>query len=312
MHRSDLLRLMNGSISQRRLAGFRKAIADRCDKATLFFIALQLLLAILCTAALARDKPSVMLAGVYHEAIDLRNYWVSEKLDGVRARWDGQRLISRGGLIFQTPTWFTKDFPTAPLDGELWIARGQYEQTSSIVRRIRPHDGWRKIRFMVFDMPAHGGTFDERVATMRALSASAIAHLDVVEQFRVESHSELQQLVKAMTRDSAEGLMLHRGGARYGAGRSQDLLKLKLFDDTEATVIGYRPGKGKYQGMTGSLRVRNDNGKEFHVGSGLNDEQRRHPPALGARITLRHQGLAGNGIPRFPVFLRIRDEEPSQ
>ena len=118
---------------------------------TLFIISLLSL-----PAALASDKPDVMLAKIYQQGIDISLYWVSEKLDGVRARWDGQHLLSRGGHVFAAPRWFTENFPAISLDGELWIGQSRYEETASIVRRQHPHEDWRVVRFMVFDLPEHG------------------------------------------------------------------------------------------------------------------------------------------------------------
>ena len=103
--------------------------------------------------------------------------------------------------------------------------------------------------------------------------------------------------------------MLHHKEAVYRSGRSGDLLKLKRFDDAEAVVLGYKPGKGKYQGMVGSLKVRSRDGREFYIGSGLNNAQRRQPPAIGSVVTYRFQGLTNNGLPRFAVFLRERKVE---
>lgn len=255
--------------------------------------------------------PELMLADIYRQGLDLRQYRVSEKLDGVRARWDGTYLISRGGNVFAAPEWFTKGFPSVPLDGELWMGRGRYEEVSSIVRTQHPHDGWRPVRFMIFDLPAHGGTFSQRVIAMNGLKTeSASSYLEIIEQQQVGSEEDLLKWLHRVIDEGGEGLMLHRDTALYASGRSQDLLKLKLFTDAEATVIGYRPGKGQFAGLIGSLKVRTDRGIIFFIGSGLSHEQRRHPPPLQSRITFRHQGLTENGIPRFPVFLRIRDEEP--
>jgi DNA ligase-1 len=236
---------------------------------------------------------------------------MSEKFDGVRARWDGKQLISRGGKVFGAPVWFTKDFPTMPLDGELWVGRGRYEEASSIVRRALPHEGWRKIRFLVFDLPEHGGSFDQRVVAMKRLAAQGdSSFLRVVEQQILESEEALMIQLNAVIDQGGEGLILHRKTARYESGRSHDLLKLKPFTDAEATVIGYRPGQGKFAGQVGSLKVRTDQGRVLYIGSGLSDEERRNPPPLQSRITFRYQGLTQKGIPRFPIFLRIREEEP--
>jgi DNA ligase-1 len=260
---------------------------------------------------LADNSPDVMLAERYDQGIDVSQYLVSEKLDGVRARWDGRKLVSRGGNVFAAPEWFTKEFPAVPLDGELWIGRGRYEEVSSIVRRKQPHNGWRNIRLMVFDLPKHGGTFEQRVRAMTRLAAQAHSpYLAVIEQYTIISEEALKQRLQAMVDQGGEGLMLHRKTARYVSGRSRNLLKLKPFTDAEATVIGYRPGKGQFAGQIGSLKVRTDQGVVLYIGSGLSHEQRRNPPPLQSRITFRYQGLTKNGIPRFPVFLRIREEEP--
>lgn len=259
----------------------------------------------------ANDKPDVMLAEMYRQGVEVSQYWISEKLDGVRARWDGKQMISRGGTIFAAPTWFTAGFPALPLDGELWIAPGRYEDTSSIVRKKEPHEGWRNIRLMVFDLPEHGGTFDQRVMAMKRLVAQTDSpYLAIIEQQTVNSEEELRLRLQAVLDRGGEGLMLHRKTAYYASGRTHDLLKLKPFMDAEAMVIGYRPGQGQFAGHVGSLKVRTDQGVVFYIGSGLTHEQRRNPPPLQSRITFRYQGLTKNGIPRFPVFLRMRNEQP--
>jgi DNA ligase-1 len=255
----------------------------------------------------AQDRPAIMLAQSYHSGLDVSQYWVSEKLDGVRARWDGRQLVSRGGKTFAPPPWFVKGFPDQALDGELWIGRGRYEDVMSIVTRTTPHEGWRQIRFMVFDLPEDTRRFEQRVTAMVRLAKEKQSdYLQVVEQFRVPDDEVLMQAMDEVHAAGGEGLMLHHRDAFYRSGRSGDLLKLKRFDDAEATVLGYKPGKGKYQGMVGSLKVRSEDGREFYVGSGLSDRQRRQPPPVGSLVTYRFQGLTDSGLPRFPVFLRER------
>jgi len=263
------------------------------------------------SAARAGTIPELMLADIYRQGLDLSQYRVSEKLDGVRARWDGTHLISRGGNVFAAPEWFTTGLPAVPLDGELWMGRGRYEEVSSIVRTQHAHDGWRNVRLMVFDLPTHGGTFEQRVIAMNRLATESDSpYWSIIEQQRVGREEVLLKWLHKVIDQGGEGLMLHRETALYASGRSQDLLKLKLFTDAEATVIGHRPGKGQFAGQTGSLMVRTDQGVTFSIGSGLSHEDRRRPPPVNSRITFRYQGYTKNGIPRFPVFLRIRDEEP--
>jgi len=271
-------------------------------------------LALYCAAmsALAGGgAPELALAGKYAGGLDLADYWVSEKLDGVRAYWDGKKLISRGGNAFAAPAWFVAAFPAAPLDGELWLGRGRFEETASVVTRSAPHEGWRQLRYMVFDLPASALPFDERLRELRALAAAADSpYLAVVAQEKIADHAALARRLDAVVAAGGEGLMLRRGSALYRGGRSGDLLKFKKFDDAEARVVAHNPGKGKFRGMMGSVTVEMENGTRFRIGSGFTNAQRRNPPPIGGTVTFRHQGLTAKGVPRFPVFWRLRTDEP--
>lgn len=267
-----------------------------------------LLLLFFSLPLLATNKPELLLAQNYQDHIDVKQYWVSEKLDGVRAYWDGKQLISRGGNIIAAPGWFTEGFPAQPLDGELWFTRQQFEHILSIVSKQQPISSeWQQLRYYIFELPGAAGTFTERVDAMQALVQQQNSpYLQAVKQFRVADRAELFALLQQLEQAGAEGLMLHHQDALYKTGRSSDLLKLKSYQDTEATVIGYRPGKGKYQGMVGALIVRTPEGLEFAIGSGLTDALRQTPPAIGTEITYRYNGYTSNGIPRFARFLRVR------
>ena len=274
---------------------------------------LSITLALLAAPAGAAGQPQTpapALAGVYREGVDLTRYWVSEKLDGVRARWDGAALHSRRGNRLHAPPWFVEGFPAEPLDGELWLGRGTFEKLSGVVRRAVPDDdAWRGVRFMVFDLPAHPADFDGRLRRLRELFAGlASPRLGLVEQFRVADHAELLAALDRVVALGGEGLMLHDGRARYRAGRTNDLLKVKRHEDAEAVVVAHLPGRGKYAGLLGSLLVETPDGRRFRLGSGFSDEERRRPPPVGATVTYKHYGVTRNGIPRFASFLRVRPE----
>ncbi len=255
--------------------------------------------------------PALLLANSYHPDIDLDRYWVSEKLDGVRARWDGARLISRGGRQIQVPAWFLVGFPKTPLDGELWMGRGTFERMSATARQGEPDPAtWGEARFMVFDLPGQEGTFGQRLVAMRALlTPSPSPHLALIEQFRIPDHARLMTRLHEVIVAGGEGLMLHREDSLYRAGRSDDLLKVKPYLDAEARVMGHLPGKGRFQGMLGALLVEEADGTRFRLGSGFTDAQRRDPPSLGTLVTFKCQGRTARGIPRFASFLRVRQEE---
>lgn len=266
-----------------------------------------------CTAALsAAEPPRLMLATSYGDGVEAADYWVSEKLDGVRGRWDGRRLWTRSGQAIDPPAWFTAGWPEAPLDGELWAGRGRFEEVSTLVRQpISADAGWRQVRFMVFDLPRHGGRFDVRVAHMRALlAATGIPWLLPVPQRRVRDAAALDAWLEGVVAAGGEGLVLHRGDALYRAGRSDDVLKYKPHDDAEARVVAHTPGKGKYAGMLGALVVERGDGLRFRLGSGLSDAQRADPPPIGSLVTYRYSGLTRNGVPRFARFLRLRHDPP--
>ncbi len=274
----------------------------------LLTITLALLIAPAAAGSQPPETPALLLAGVYREGIDLTRYWVSEKLDGVRARWDGAALYSRRGNRFNAPPWFVDGFPPVPLDGELWLGRGTFETLSGIVRRTSPAgDAWRGIRFMVFDLPADSADFNGRLRRLREMfTRIASPHIALIEQFRVADHIELMAALERVVSAGGEGLMLHKGSARYRAGRTNDLLKVKRYEDAEAVVVAHLPGRGRYAGMLGSLLVETPDGRRFRLGSGFSNEERRRPPPVGATVTYKYYGLTRNGIPRFASFLRLR------
>lgn len=254
--------------------------------------------------------PALMLANVYRPGIDLANYWLSEKYDGVRGYWDGQRLLTRGGERVHAPAWFTAGWPDEPMDGELWAGRGRFEEAVSTVRQQVPDDAaWRRMHFMVFDLPAHPGVFNERItAYTRQVRALNQPWVQAVTQERIGSHDDLLKRLDQLVRLGGEGLMLHRGDAMYRAVRNDDLLKVKTHEDSEAQVVAHVPGQGKNAGRLGALLVETATGQRFRIGSGINDAQRNDPPPVGVWITYRYRGLHDSGLPRFATFLRVRSD----
>lgn len=252
--------------------------------------------------------PSAMLAERYHEGIDPGAYWVSEKLDGVRALWDGKQLRFRSGQVLAAPGWFLAGLPSQALDGELWIGRRRFEELVGVVRKQVPDEaGWRRVRYMIFDLPDHPGSFTDRLAAMEGVVGDAdLPWLQVVRQQRVFERKALRDLFDHVVAGGGEGLMLHRADAQRVAGRSDALLKYVPWLDDEARVVAHVPGKGKYLGMLGALEVEASDGRRFRVGTGFSDLQRRRPPAIGTTITYRYRELTRKGQPRFPSFLRER------
>ena len=252
---------------------------------------------------------SVLLAKKWTGREDPTCFWISEKLDGVRAIWDGSSFWSRTGKPFNAPQWFKDSLPDVVLDGELFAGRGLFRDTISAVRRKVPRDSqWRNITYMVFDAPQAPGAFEAR---MRYLDKHVGGpHAQVVPQLACGSPAELARIHRDLGRKGAEGLMLRRRGSRYEAKRSSTLFKLKDFHDSEARITGYQKGEGKHRGRLGAYHAALVATEvRFKVGTGLTDAHREDPLPIGAIITVRYQELTPDGVPRFPVFIAARDYE---
>ena len=253
-------------------------------------------------------KPELLLAKVYKPQSDISRYLMSEKFDGVRAYWNGEHFISRQGNIFHSPTWFSENFPKQPLDGELWLARNQFEKLLSAVSKDEPVDEeWRELSYRVFELPEAEGVFAKRYkALSRLLDDIDNPYIKLVEQYSVDSHEALMRRLDEVVNAGAEGLMLHDELAEYETGRSTALLKVKRYEDAEARVIQHLPGKGKYLGMMGALLVETPEGVRFKVGSGFSDAERANPPKIGSMVTYKYYGKTRKGKPKFASFMRVR------
>jgi DNA ligase-1 len=257
------------------------------------------------------DAPALPLAQNYTEQFDPALYLVSEKLDGVRALWDGSSLRFRSGKPIHAPAWFTAALPAHALDGELWLGRQSFERLSAAVRRQVPQDEeWRTISYQLYELPNGSGSFAERLAALQASVAQiGQSWLKVVAQERVADRAALRQKLAQVVAQGGEGLMLHRLDALWISGRTDALLKLKPQLDAEARVLAHQSGKGKYQGMLGALLVVTPEGKRFRLGSGFTDEQRKNPPPVSSMVTYRYRDLTASGLPRFASFLRQHEGE---
>ncbi len=263
--------------------------------------------------------PDLLLLKQYEPGQNINGWLMSEKLDGVRAYWNGRQLMSRSGKQFAVPTWFTENFPPFELDGELWLGRNQFEQTISIVNKLTAHNGWQGITYQVFELPNQVGGLLARMNVLNLyLTHFPAPYLRVVEQVEVSSESKLQVELQRILAMGGEGLVVRNPESLYHAGRSNEALKVKLKQDAECEIKGYTEGKGKYLDKVGALKCEIVDGqftdltdpddRLLKIGSGLTDLQRAEPPAIGAVITFQYIGLTKKGLPRFPVFLRVRSD----
>lgn len=260
-------------------------------------------------------EPPVMRGKAMKEGHDPTGWWVSEKLDGVRGWWTGEQLISRRGNVFAAPDWFTEGWPSdVVLDGEIFGGRGNFNETSGIVRRAQPHQGWKKLVYFVFDLPEHGGTYEERMEALEKLVEKVDSpYLAVVPRMKLESADQLDNALAVIQEAGGEGMMIVSPGSRYVADKTSAVLKVKSWHDAEGTVYDYEPGKGSNKGVMGALWVRDAQGHEYKVGGGFTRAQRARAKELypiGTVITYKFTERFPSGKPRFPIFMRVRSEEP--
>mmetsp|Transcript_30455 Transcript_30455/g.46638 ORF Transcript_30455/g.46638 Transcript_30455/m.46638 type:complete len:463 (-) Transcript_30455:8-1396(-) len=235
-------------------------------------------------------------------------FLMSEKLDGMRALWNGRQLVSRQGNVIDAPAFFVEGFPhDLALDGELFCGRGEFQRTVSIARRKNGGNQWRSLRFVVFDAPSIDAGFEERLAIAEAM----VGHLEFVKIHSHQACRDLNHLAAELKRIEdlgGEGLMMRKKNSSYKHGRSKDLLKVKTFVDDDALVRAHQAGKGRHRGRMGALMCRLRDGTEFKVGSGFSDNERERPPAVGSVISFRYFERTKAGVPRFPVYLRLRPD----
>ena len=232
---------------------------------------------------------------------------MSEKLDGVRAYWDGKKLVSRSGKEFAVPLWFTKDFPPFEIDGELWTKRGDFEHVISIVNTQTPHEGWREISYNIFEVPHQKGALLERLEVLEKwLTKHPNDFIKILPQIICKGSKHLQKELKRVEALGAEGLVVRNFEALYIDKRTSEALKVKSFQDDECVVVGYTKGHGKFEGLVGALRCKWGD-KVLKIGSGLSLEDRKYPPSIDAHVTFKYNGLTRYGNPKFPVFLRVRE-----
>lgn len=248
---------------------------------------------------------------------DVTHWYMSEKIDGIRAYWDGQQLWSRTGKEIHAPLFFTQDLPKGiPLDGELFMnesialasTSNLFSKVCSITRKKIPVDEeWSNISFYVFDTVNHHLPFVDRYAIIKKLISKFCV---ILPQYIIRTRKEIDNFHADITSRGGEGVMLREPNSMYVGKRTKDLLKLKTFYDTEVKIINYKSGEGKYTGMLGAYECQMVNGNKITVGSGMNDADRRKPLPINTFITIKYFELTTkNKVPRFPVYLRKAERQ---
>ena len=267
------------------------------------------MLCYLFSCVLTAQAAEVMLPQVYSPENDVSGWLMSEKYDGVRGYWDGHQLFSKNGKKFYPPLEFVQGFPPFPIEGELWGGRRTFEKTVSTVKKQYPHSGWLQLKFAIFDVPIPAQNFLDRIKKARQWFTQHPSHYAfVISQIPITDQIDLQRELQRIEESGGEGLIVRKPEGLYKAGRSTEILKVKNYQDAEATVVAHLPGKGKNVGRLGALLVEMEDGTQFKIGSGFSDAVRERPPPVGTVVTFKFYGRYDSGIPKFPSYLRIRKD----
>jgi len=268
---------------------------------------------------------------------------MSEKLDGYRARFNPttNSFVSRQNKPFNAPKWFTNatSFGENDFDGELFAGRDDFQGMGVVRKKVPIDEEWFKIKYYVYDMPEIDKPFCERYemlklivseiekcwidyVNMNAMLKDVTCPIVLCNHTMVESMDHMKTFYKSVLDKGGEGIMLKDPKCSYANSRSNHLLKYKPKFDSEATIIGYKDGTKKYDGMLGSFICKPfinhgsyqspdpDINHEFAT-SGMNDDIRKsyletHP--IGTIITYEYSGFTQTGKPRFARYLRIRED----
>ena len=257
--------------------------------------------------------------------------FIQPKLDGVRCIFTKDGAYSRTGKQFHNLRHielrlkgFFKLNPDIQLDGELYnhALRNDFEQIISLVRKQKPTDEDRRnaqhlIQYHVYDMIAEGLSYEDRLNWLMSNKVLWWGNVVVpVETHRVNKYEEAANMhYDGFLKQGYEGSILRLNGP-YEQKRSYNLQKFKDFSDTEATIIGYEAGKGKFTGLIGKFLMIDDNGVEFGcpIGKGYNYDDRRFilnniHDYIGKRATFTYFERTKAGSYRHPLYKTIRDYE---
>ncbi|MBU3914211.1 DNA ligase [bacterium] len=276
---------------------------------TRFFIFFILVLVIQGGSPVFAQNVNLQKPMVYSKQTDITNWFMSEKLDGVRGYWDGANLMTRKGNVLNPPQWFLKNFPPFELDGELWSSRNSFEFIQSTVLTEKPSDSWKKITFNIFEVPNAKGDFPTRLQkATKWFEEHPNNHTRIIPQIVCGNDKHLQLFVDEIELRGGEGVIVKDPRLDYHAGRSPHILKIKKDNDMEGKVVAVNPGKGKLTGMMGSLTLALENGITFKLGTGFSEKTRKHPPQKETIVTFKYYGFSKNGVPKFASFMRIRKD----
>ncbi len=232
---------------------------------------------------------------------------MSEKLDGIRAYWNGKDLLSKNGNRIHIPKELIKNYPIFHLDGELWTKRNDFENIQSIVLDKTPTKKWNQITYNIFEVPNQKGNFYQRIKVLENwVKTNKNTNIRIIKQIKCKNKEHLNSYLEALINEKAEGIIIKNPNISYFIGKNKNILKVKKFKDMEGKVIAINYNTdNKFK----SLKILLNNGITFNLGGGFSNKEKINHPKIGDIVTFKYYGLTKYKKPKFASFLRIRKEE---
>eukprot|EP01127_Copromyxa_protea_P014851 TRINITY_DN4197_c0_g1_i1.p1 TRINITY_DN4197_c0_g1~~TRINITY_DN4197_c0_g1_i1.p1 ORF type:complete len:722 (+),score=134.76 TRINITY_DN4197_c0_g1_i1:213-2168(+) len=236
---------------------------------------------------------------------DPTDWLVSEKLDGVRAFWDGTHLYSRRGKIIPAPEEFIELLPRGvTLEGELWLGYESFNTLISILKlndTTRVSELWEDIKFCIFDAPRHPGHYLERLSFARdAISGCDESRINTIVVEKCLGFDHLNKILSDVTDRKGEGLMLYHPQSTYTSGRTSLLLKVKAYSEDDVKFIKCNPNSYTF------ICEQRDGTPCIVKCSGFDYE---NAPPTGTVLTVKYSGVHKKSQKmKYPFLLKIRPD----
>jgi len=228
-----------------------------------------------------------IMQGYDHKDENPEGWFMSEKLDGIRAYWDGEQFWSKNASIINVPESFKAGLPTYPLDGELWSGYGEDDLTvfhiKQTCRKKIVHSDWTKIKFYVFDAPKIEATYDKRHFFLQNnIPKFGNPNIFLIPMQKCNGKEHLQNHLEEIINKSGEGIMIYNPNSLYLPGRTKNVLKVKKYFECYVTFL-------KLCEKSYKVLCEQENGEKNYIK--CSTEFYRNPPTAGEKFLIRHLGF---------------------
>jgi ATP-dependent DNA ligase len=266
-----------------------------------------------------------------HEFFDNKDWFISAKLDGLRCKGvlndDGSKIdfYSRTGKLLKgSVNNFEKDpillefmrrNPGYEIDGEIYKHNVPLNKISGDVRK-EVYDPARHdyLEYHIFDLPIDNVSATTRFSLLEELKEELGEHdyLKVVDHLPVYSYDDIMTIHDKFLENGYEGAMVQLQDSNYEFGiRSSNMWKIKLFQDKEFQIVGYKLGLRGAEDMCFIMQL--EDGRQFEAKPQGNKELKdsyidNFSNLMHKMGTVKFFNYTEYGIPNLPSFKCVREE----